>query len=204
MLWEIIEEAFEHSKENSTSIPESSSLYDFISLKAKEKLPDREEDHSIVLNMSEMWGAYIGHSVKKQSLRFAWMEECCGGGKLRGGFLLECGLIVTEEMFIETTYEAIFDKIAELPRAKAEIRLEERIVKIIAPADRNAGKITVLTEKGDHFSFDEVLMTTPLGWLKQHQEDAFEPALPLRICSGINAISVGHLEKVFKAVFIWY
>jgi hypothetical protein len=99
-------------------------------------------------------------------------------------------------MFIETTYEAIFDKIAKLPREEADIRLEERVVKIVAPEDRDAAKITVITEKGENLLFDEVLMTTPLGWLKQHQEDAFAPALPPRICSGINAISVGHLEKV--------
>jgi len=31
--------------------------------------------------MSEMWGAYIGDPVQRQSLRFAWMEEVCGGGE---------------------------------------------------------------------------------------------------------------------------
>jgi hypothetical protein len=83
LLWDIIEEAFEYSERNATSIPESVSLYDYISLKVKEKLSDREEDQKIVLDMSEMWGAYIGHPVTRQSLRFVWMEECCGGGKLR-------------------------------------------------------------------------------------------------------------------------
>lgn len=83
MLWEIIEEAFEYSEKNSSSIPESLSLYDHISSKVKEKLPDLEEDQKLVLDMSEMWGAYIGHPVTRQSLRFVWMEECCGGGKLR-------------------------------------------------------------------------------------------------------------------------
>lgn len=32
--------------------------------------------------MSEMFGAYVGEPVWKQSLRFAWMEECCGGGMI--------------------------------------------------------------------------------------------------------------------------
>jgi len=81
LLWEIIEEAFEYSETNSASIPESDSLYDHISLKLKEKLPGREEDQKMVLEMSEMWGAYIGHAVTRQSLRFVWMEECCGGGE---------------------------------------------------------------------------------------------------------------------------
>ncbi len=33
------------------------------------------------MEMAEMWGAYIGDPVDKQSLKFAWMEECCGGGR---------------------------------------------------------------------------------------------------------------------------
>ena len=110
----------------------------------------------------------------------------------------DCNLTVSDEMFIETTYEAIFDKIAKVAREKANIRLEERVVKITAPAQRDAGKITVETERGESLHFDDLLVTTPLGWLKNNQ-DAFTPALPARICSGIDAISVGHLEKVCKS-----
>lgn len=109
-----------------------------------------------------------------------------------------CDLIPPEEMFIETTYKAMLDRIAELPLEKADIRLGERVVKVQTPKDRDAGKISVTTEKGENLLFDEVLMTTPLGWLKQHKEVAFAPPLPPRICSAIDAISVGHLEKVGK------
>lgn len=42
-------------------------------------------------------------------------------------------------------------------------------------------------------------MTTPLGWLK-HNRDIFDPPLPPRISSGIDAVSVGHLEKVSASV----
>ncbi|ERF71533.1 hypothetical protein EPUS_00522 [Endocarpon pusillum Z07020] len=181
LLWDIIEEAFEYSKKNEKSIPECASLYDYVAVRVKEKLPGQVGDQKLILSMSEMWGAYVGHPITRQSLRFAWMEECCGG----------------EELFIETTYKAILDRIAELPLEKADIRLEERVVKVQTPRDRDAGKISVTTEKGEHLLFDEVLMTTPLGWLKQHKDVAFAPPLPPRICSAIDAISVGHLEKVY-------
>jgi len=82
LVWEIIAEAFEHSSKHGKSIPESDSLYDFFREKAKEKFPDQKEDEELLLQMSEMWGAYIGDPISRQSLRFAWMEECCGGGKL--------------------------------------------------------------------------------------------------------------------------
>lgn len=85
LLWEIIEKAFKTSaaaqeKDGGKSIPSGESLYDFISKSAAEELQD-EEERRILVQMSEMWGAYVGEPVWKQSLRFAWMEECCGGGK---------------------------------------------------------------------------------------------------------------------------
>lgn len=81
LLWKVIEEAQDHSAKNMDLIPDSASLYDFFIEKAKELFPDKEEDMELLCQMSEMWGAYIGDPVQRQSLRFAWMEEVCGGGE---------------------------------------------------------------------------------------------------------------------------
>jgi hypothetical protein len=102
-----------------------------------------------------------------------------------------------EEMFVESTYEAIFAEIARLPLEKATIRLNERVVVVKTTGREAEGSQAVLeTEKGESLAFDEVLMTTPLGWLKRNK-DVFQPSLPERLSAGIDAISVGHLEKVF-------
>lgn len=45
-------------------------------------------------------------------------------------------------------------------------------------------------------SFDEVVMTAPLGWLKQNLA-AFHPPLPPRLTKSIDSISYGRLEKVY-------
>lgn len=86
LLWEIIEDAFafseaEHKENGGLNISATDSLYDFIARRAGEVLPD-EAEQKLLMQMSEMWGAYVGEPVWRQSLRFAWMEECCGGGKL--------------------------------------------------------------------------------------------------------------------------
>lgn len=52
-----------------------------------------------------------------------------------------------------------------------------------------------MTAEGDELEFDEVVMTTPLGWLKRNL-DSFIPPLPPRLISGIGNLSVGKLEKV--------
>ncbi len=85
LLWEVIEEAFsfsdtERQKNGGKDIPVSDSLYDFVTRRAKEVLED-EEEQKLLIQMSEMWGAYVGEPIWRQSLRFAWMEECCGGGE---------------------------------------------------------------------------------------------------------------------------
>ncbi|OBT84939.1 hypothetical protein VE02_06620 [Pseudogymnoascus sp. 03VT05] len=183
LLWEMIEDAFEFSVENGMSIPESASLYDYIKATIDQKLPGRPEDQKLVLSMSEMWGAYVGHPVWRQSLRFAWMEECCGG----------------DESFIETTYEAILDRIAKLPREKADIRLGARVMKVVTPTDRFSGEVKLATTKADAeiLSFDELICTVPLGTLKQVKERGFYPRLPQRLFDAMDAISIGHLEKVY-------
>lgn len=85
LLWEIIGEAFafseaEHKKNGGVDIPSGDSLHDFVARRAKQVLPDAG-DRQLLVQMSEMWGAYVGEPVWRQSLRFAWMEECCGGGE---------------------------------------------------------------------------------------------------------------------------
>jgi len=80
LRWSIIEEAFEYSARNKSTISETENLYGFFTTKAKEALPDLV-DRELLLGMAEMWGDYIGDPIHRQSLRFAWMEKCCGGGE---------------------------------------------------------------------------------------------------------------------------
>lgn len=99
-------------------------------------------------------------------------------------------------MFVETTWEAILAEIARIPLEKANVRLGERVVGVQTMDRESEGsRVVVSTEKGEHLSFDEVLMTTPLGWLRRNK-DIFQPALPERLLAGIDGVSVGHLEKV--------
>jgi hypothetical protein len=81
LLWEIIEEGFKYSAKLGKAIPEGDSFYDFFKVKAKERFPDQKGDEELLLQMSEVWGAYVGDPVTRQSLRFAYLEECCGGGE---------------------------------------------------------------------------------------------------------------------------
>lgn len=60
----------------------------------------------------------------------------------------------------------------------------------------NENQVTVSTASGDRFTFDDVVVTCPLGWLKNNT-NVFTPALPHRLQQAIDSISYGRLEKVF-------
>jgi hypothetical protein len=83
---------------------------------------------------------------------------------------------------------------------RADIKLGERVVEV-SSVEREiiGGQVVLKTEKGERFSFDEVLMTTPLGFLKRNKH-MFKPPLPPRLLEGIDAVSVGRLEKVGKTI----
>lgn len=205
ILWDIIDEAFVFSAnarqadQTSASIPEKDSLYDYISRKALERLPD-DHEREILLRMSEMFGAYVGEPVWAQSLRFAWLEECCGGGEHIISVQAKLsGLIENpDEVFVESNYARILERIAQPARSSAEIRLSSYIKSILTPTSRATdSQVTLISGDEEPMVFDEVVVTAPLGWLKQHHSDVFSPRLPPPVCAAIEHISLSHLEKVF-------
>ncbi|KAJ6473594.1 hypothetical protein C8R47DRAFT_987277 [Mycena vitilis] len=183
LLWDIIGDAFKFSeaarqKDGGKSIPAEASLYDFVKREAAVRLSDPKE-RELLVQMSEVFGAYVGEPVWKQSLRFAWMEECCGG----------------EEMFVASSYSKILERCAAPALARANIRLNTCVTHISTPATLK-DKVTVSIADGSLLSFDYVVLSTPLGWLKRHIS-AFSPELPPRITSAITNLGLSQLEKVF-------
>jgi phytoene dehydrogenase-like protein len=72
-MWDIVQEAFKWSNQHWTTIPPEESLWDFFLRKVPEKVPDTEPDFErkrrIILQVAELWGAFVGSPVTRQSLR---------------------------------------------------------------------------------------------------------------------------------------
>ncbi|KAL6922097.1 hypothetical protein ACHAPO_002855 [Fusarium lateritium] len=183
MVWDIVQEAFKHSNNSSHDIDSKQSLHDFFVQKVAEKVPSTEDDHErkqkIVMQISEMWGAFIGSPVYRQSLKFFWLEECIEG----------------ENLFCAGTYKKVLDEVTRPALEGAEIKFETKVDKISYRTSPEE-KAKVRTQSGQTLEFDEIVMTAPLGWLKRNL-DAFEPALPARMTKAIGAIGYGCLEKVY-------
>lgn len=83
-VWEILQEAIQHSTDHSEEIPSSASLYSFFEDRCDRALKCGEMTRTeveLVLGMSQMWGAYVGDRVERQSLKFFYLEDCIEGGK---------------------------------------------------------------------------------------------------------------------------
>ncbi|KAJ9214410.1 hypothetical protein DTO166G4_4034 [Paecilomyces variotii] len=180
-VWTTLDEAFEHSNRFKDEIPADKSLLDFFKERvAQTNFTQAEKDACI--ESSKMWGSYVGDPIDRQSLKFFCLEEC----------------IDENNLFVASTYRNILNHISRAVLGRADIRLNEPVIGIEANP-RKPGvdhQVTVTTKTGDSYSFDEVVVTCPLGWLKRNKE-AFSPALPSRLLSAIDSISYGRLEKVY-------
>lgn len=186
MFWEIIGQAFKYSKERGSKIPVERSLMDYVTEKANELYSDdcegeNKRKRGLLLREAEMWGAFVGGSIYRQSLRFFWLEEGIEG----------------ENPFIADTYEKILEAIAKPTRARASILLEQEVTSISTNEQSAPGRVEVVTADSFKAYFDEVVVTLPLGVL-QRRKDMFRPLLPDRLSRAIDAIGYGNLDKVGK------
>lgn len=99
-----------------------------------------------------------------------------------------------ENLFCAGTYHKILEAIAK-PAVDGASILYKTTMANIATKSSSSEKVQVMTSTGQKLEFDDVVVTTPLGWL-QKNISAFEPPLPSRLCSAIQSIGYGCLEKV--------
>ncbi|KAL4884583.1 amine oxidase [Aspergillus karnatakaensis] len=182
-MWATIEEAFRYSNSHQDEIPAERSLLDFI----EERLGKTEmsgEEKRLCVESCRLWGAYVGDPVERQSLKFFCLEECIDGNNY----------------FVASTYKNILAQVSSTALQHADIRYSQPIAKIeskpISEDTSAVHEITLTTETGESHTFDEVVVTCPLGWLKRNKS-AFTPDLPPRLISAIDSISYGRLEKIY-------
>lgn len=78
LMWEIIADAFKYSNSASDISPNLSLKDFFVTEIANRDLS--QDDKKTLLQMSEIWGGFIGDHVEHQSLKYFWLEQCIDGG----------------------------------------------------------------------------------------------------------------------------
>ncbi|KAF2748909.1 FAD/NAD(P)-binding domain-containing protein [Sporormia fimetaria CBS 119925] len=186
LVWTIIEEAMKYSNDHNAEIPVEKSLYDFFAERLQKPHSYENDDaeskrkRDTILQMAEMWGAFVGSPIQSQSLKYFWLEECIDG----------------ENLFVAETYHKVLSKAAEPALSGADIKFGTKVTAIVSKGDAQSPKVVVKTHTEQDLTFDEVVMTTPLGWLKRNIQ-AFTPSLPERLKEAIAAIGYGNLDKAY-------
>lgn len=136
----------------------------------------------LVLDIADIWGAYIGSSTDQQSLKYLWLEECLDG----------------ENLFCAGTYQKVLEHIvlAKPLADKAEIHLNTVVKQIRGRESGRHEQVIVVTEDEQEMKFDEVVMTAPLGWLKRNL-DCFVPNVPNGFKTAVESLGYGMLDKVY-------
>ena len=183
IFFNLTEEGYKYSAENSAKIPASASFFDYIKEKAIELFPD-EQKRRLFLDISELWGSFIGGTIYTQSLKFLWLEQCLDG----------------DNKFLASTYEKVLNHVAEPALKEAAISLNTEVtgIKSMILEDSRSG-VEIRTATGETHLFDDVVVTVPLGFLKRNKE-IFDPPIPSRLSQAIDALGYGNLDKVTNAV----
>ncbi|EMR65465.1 putative amine oxidase protein [Eutypa lata UCREL1] len=160
-MWEIIEKAFRYSNKHCAEISPNESLWDFFQKEVAKRIPETETDfqrkRDMIFKIAESWGAFVGSHIFTQSLKYFWLEECIEG----------------ENLFCAGTYKNILERIAKSAREGALIKYETVVTNIQSSGD-DGGPSKVLTEDGQTFEFDEVVVYISFPeafWLKSESEE---------------------------------
>ncbi|KAK5062974.1 hypothetical protein LTR84_005050 [Exophiala bonariae] len=203
-IWALIADAFKYSEEKGRQIGAGVSLFEYVRARVDGELDldggGRDEagiarrqklnlDRADLLREVEKWGPFVGDPVQRQSLRFFWLEECIEG----------------ENVFVASTYRDILAEVwqsalEEQQRGHLKVQLETEVIHVellSEGAQSEGGKVRITTAASEKQTFDDVVVTAPLGWLKRNKDNVFTPALPARLSQAIDNINYGRLEKLY-------
>lgn len=93
-------------------------------------------------------------------------------------------------------YQAILDTLLEALPFGALV-CDRAVQRIHWALEGELHPTKLLCKNGDCFKADHVIVTVPLGFLKEHAADLFEPALPEPKTNAIHRLGFGTVDKIY-------
>ncbi|KAK9468447.1 hypothetical protein V1512DRAFT_285553 [Lipomyces arxii] len=177
-MWDYVERGIKYSKEHYKTLNKDVSLYDYVCDLADELHVHDPETQNQIKMAIEIFGFYIGNDVRRQSLKFAFLEEPAPG----------------ENLYVASGFGSILDSMADGVLDKITLNLKSVVSSVETLPDQKSVRLRL--KSGQEHMFDGVVSAVPLGVLKA-RSITFKPRLPDRLLAGIDALGYGHLEKVY-------
>ena len=106
--------------------------------------------------------------------------------------------ISLENLFVSSTHQQIVKNVSETVLSHAIVYLSTCAQAIVSQEKERGDKKVIVETTNGNFTFDEVVVTVPLGCLKMDTVQ-FHPSLPQVVSQAITDASYSRLEKVFVA-----
>ncbi|XP_010878137.1 peroxisomal N(1)-acetyl-spermine/spermidine oxidase isoform X2 [Esox lucius] len=115
--------------------------------------------------------------------------QLCHYVALEGGFFNSLG---------PGGYQALVDTLLDsLPPGTVLCDRPVRSIRWALEGESHAHPVSVLCQAGQCFTADHVIVTVPLGFLKENGAAMFEPALPTSKASAIERLGFGTVDKIY-------
>ncbi|KAI1444821.1 hypothetical protein F5Y02DRAFT_145102 [Annulohypoxylon stygium] len=179
-VWEILEMAIEKSRNETASLSDTVKMMDFFRGEVGRRRPQDKHPEAyeiLMMKIVEMWGAFMGDDCERQSLKNLWLDAGLEG----------------DNLFVASTYKSILDGLSKQIGSQASLRLNCEVIRI---SNIQPGVVTIEAADGYRGSFDDVIVTAPLGWLKRNTS-VFLPPLTPPISNAICSLGYGNLDRVF-------
>jgi len=166
----ILEEAAQYGQKHAEQIDPYSSIMDFFKDRVMRDFANQHEYIEDLINESERMGQWDGEPASLLSLKHHRIEDGPGG----------------TDCFVASTYKAIAEYVAKPALEKGIIHFGAEIKGVSRLRMPGNFQLSLETKDGREHSFDEVVVTCPLGWLKQHKDDFFHPPLTANLSKAID------------------
>lgn len=179
-VWRVLDKAMEKSRKENAIISDKVKMLDFFNEEVSGRYsgsPMNQGYEALMEEIVAMWGSSVGEDCEKQSLKSTWLNSGLAG----------------DDLFMASTYKDIIATLLATVRQRATLRLNCEVTQI---SNIRTGVVCVEAADGLKASFDNVIVTAPLGWLKRN-ELVFSPPLTPKISTAIRSLGYGNLDKVF-------
>ena len=105
-VWEILEMAMDKSRKETASLPDCTKMMDWFRQEVTKRRSQAEHPEvyeSLMMQIVEMWGAFMGNECETQSLKNLWLDA-----GLEGGIVKLLKISFGEVMFMLTFFQKIY------------------------------------------------------------------------------------------------
>ena len=200
-VWEILDMAIAKSRTETKSMSDTLKMMTFFRQEVERRRSQAEQPEAyetLMVQIVEMWGAFMGNECETQGLKNLWLDAGLEGGIVDLAVLSfgqkNMGLNSrADNLFVASTYKDIVTGFSFMLSNHLTLRLACEVTKVTY---RELGGVDVEAADGFRGIFDDLVVTAPLGWLKRN-EDVFSPPLTPKISTAIRGLGYGNLDRVF-------